>query len=129
MGKLVNKRHNTRVPFQATVDLVFADRAYDNLETGNLSMKGVFVPNISGHQVGECCDMVLHLSGTSSDVLVKMKGKVVRVDDGGIGLGFYEIDLDSFYHLKNIVYYNSGNPDVLEDEFLDFVKESVTEDD
>jgi hypothetical protein len=33
-------------------------------------------------------------------------------------LHFVEIDLDSFYHLKNIIYYNSSDPDTIEQELM-----------
>ena len=48
-----------------------------------------------------------------------MRGEVVRVDPGGLALHFTEIDADSFYHLKNIIYYNSKDPDLIDLELID----------
>jgi len=42
-----------------------------------------------------------------------MKGVVQRITDTGIGIHFTETDLDSFSHLKKIIYYNSENPDII----------------
>lgn len=112
------RRRNTRVLFQATTDLQFADKAYQQCETSDLSLKGVFIPGLSGHQMGEKCDIILNLTGMTSDIKLRMKGEVVRVVDTGIALHFVEIDLDSFLHLKNIVYYNSEDPDKLHEEFV-----------
>jgi len=113
------KRENTRVAFQATISVVFADKSYDHCETRDLSLRGVFVEGVRGRRKGDQCRLSLHLSGTSSDLALQMAGEVVRVEEDGVGLHFSEIDLDSFYHLKNIVYFNMRDPDRLQDEFPD----------
>lgn len=113
------KRRNTRVAFQASADLKFSDKSYTHCETENLSIKGVSVFGITGHQVGEECELALALSGSTSELRLKMKGKIVRVDEDSIALNFTEIDLDSFYHLKNIVYYNSEDPDSIKSELAE----------
>ena len=110
------RRKNTRVPFQTTADLIFSDKSYQKCETENLSVKGVSIPGVVGHQINEECEVSLALSGTTSELRLEMKGKVVRVTAEGIGIQFTEIDLDSFYHLKNIVYYNAEDPDQIETE-------------
>lgn len=112
-----NRRKNSRVAFHATVSLSFAGARYEQCETRDLSLRGVFVVGIHGHKPGELCDVVLCLTGTTSSLCLRMKGEVARVEADGFGLHFREIDLDSFYHLKNILYYNSENPDQLDDEF------------
>jgi len=110
------RRKNTRVPFQTTADVVFQGQQYSHCATENLSIKGVSVLGISGHGVGETCDLSLALSGTTSQLRLTMKAEVVRLEADRIGLHFLEIDLDSFYHLKNIVYYNAEDPDAIEQE-------------
>lgn len=116
-----NRRMNSRVAFQATISLDFGHRSHKDCETSNLSLKGVSVVGVMGHKVGEKCDVALHLVGTTSDLSLNMKGEVVRVDEHGFALHFLEIDLDSFYHLKNILYYNSENPDQLDEEFSSLI--------
>ena len=114
---MTNRRENTRVEFRATIDLDFSGRIFTGCETSDLSLYGVFVSGVQGPVAGDQCDLSLHLSGATSDTVLRMKGELVRVEANGVGLKFFEIDLDSFYHLKNILYYNSGDPDVLEEEF------------
>ncbi len=116
-----NRRKDSRVPFTTTASLVFPDKSYATLQTRDLSMKGIFVPGVKGRKIGDKCDMVLHLAGASSDISLRMKGEVVRTEKDGIGLHFYEIDIDSFYHLRNILYYNLENPDKLDDELSDHI--------
>nr|MBF0221323.1 PilZ domain-containing protein [Desulfobulbaceae bacterium] len=113
------RRKNTRVPFQTTADVSFSNKNYTNCETENLSVKGVSVLGISGHKIGEECNLSLALSGSTSELKLAMRGKIVRLQEDGIGLKFIEIDLDSYYHLKNIIYYNSEDPDKIDRELTE----------
>ena len=110
------RRKNTRVPFQTTADVRFTNKSYSHCETENLSVKGVSVLGITNHKVGEECTISLALSGSTSELKLTMRGKIVQIQQDSIGLKFTEIDLDSFYHLKNIIYYNSEDPDKIEKE-------------
>lgn len=112
----MERRKNIRVSFQTTADIKFAKHHYQHCETADLSLKGMSVKGITNHQIGEKCDISLALSGSSSQLLLYMKGEVVRVGADGIALHFIEIDLDSFYHLKNIVYYNAEDPERIHSE-------------
>ena len=114
---MTNRRENTRVEFKTTIDLDFYGTTFTDCETSDLSLHGVFVSGVEGKSVGDKCNLTLHLAGATSDTILRIKGEVVRIEENGIGLKFFEIDLDSFYHLKNILYYNSGDPDMLEEEF------------
>jgi len=113
------RRKNTRVTFQTTADLKFSDKNYSKCETENLSIKGVSVLGITGHQEGEECELSLALNGSTSKLRLEMKGQIVRVETGSIALHFTEVDLDSFYHLKNIIYYNSEDPDSIKSELTE----------
>ena len=113
----LERRKNTRVIFHTSTDLHFSDKTYEKCTTRNLSVGSIFVVGVKDQQLGRKCDVFLHLTGATSDLCLKMKGEVVRCEEDGIALRFYEIDLDSFYHLKNIVYYNTENPDEFNEEF------------
>ena len=107
------RRRNTRVPFQATVNLRFAGGEYLQCETRDLGVRGVFVVGVQGPAAGEACETELCLSGTSSRICLAMEGLVARTDGEGLALHFTGMDFDSFFHLRNIIYYNSGDPDAL----------------
>ncbi len=111
-----NKRKNSRVPFRATISLDFPGQTHAECETVDLSLKGVFVLGVTSHQPGDCCRASLRLAGSTSHLTLTMNGRVVRVEKNGLALHFEEMDLDSFFHLKNILYYNSGDPDRLDAE-------------
>jgi hypothetical protein len=113
-----NKRKNSRVTFRATVSLDFQDQSHTECETTDLSLKGVFVVGVTGHKVGERCRVSLQLAGSVSELTLRMHGEVSRVEPDGLALHFSEMDLDSFQHLKNILYYNSEDPDRLSEELV-----------
>ena len=110
------RRRSTRVFFHTIANLHFSDADFTSCETMDLSIKGVFVLGLSGRPIGDRCAVQLQLSGSSTQLLLAMQGEVVRVEAKGTAIKFSEIDLDSFNHLKNIVYYNSENPDELTGE-------------
>ena len=118
------RRRTTRVAFSTTATLHFEDAAYAECATENLSTKGVFIAGVTGRTIGDTCSIELHLSGASSDLVLRMQGRVVRTPPNGIAIQFEEVDLDSFYHLKNIVYYNSEDPDA-EERILPTVDETM----
>lgn len=117
-----NRRSSSRVPFKATVTLSFPDKHYEQCETNDLSLKGVSVAGVTGHRIGEQCDVDLYLTGSTSRVHLNMKGEVVRAKKDSLALRFFAIDLDSFFHLKNIIAYNLGNQDQVDEEFAEQVE-------
>jgi hypothetical protein len=112
-----NMRKNSRVPFQTIIGLDFPNQSHAECESQDLSLKGVFVHGVTGHQPGEKCLVSLRLAGSASRITLEMQGTVVRTEKAGLALHFDEMDLDTFSHLKNILYYNSENPDTLDEEF------------
>ncbi|MBC8316782.1 MAG: PilZ domain-containing protein [Desulfobulbaceae bacterium] len=123
------RRRDVRVAFKTTVSLHFKDGEYAHCETKDLSLKGIFIPGIGDRDPGEKCHITVLLSGVSSELKIRMKGEVVRKTDEGIGVYFNEIDVDSFFHLKNIVYYNVDDPDQIAALFLERVPEGSYVDD
>lgn len=114
------RRANTRVSFQTTVDLRFTGgREYRGCVIQDLSVKGVFLVGVRQQAVGDRCALSLCLSGTSSDLCLRIQGEVMRVEEDGVGVHFVEMDLDSFYHLKNIIYFNAENPDNIQEHLVD----------
>ncbi|MFO7760784.1 MAG: PilZ domain-containing protein [Thermodesulfobacteriota bacterium] len=114
MGE-TEKRKNKRVEFHTTVTASFDNNLYEKYEIKDLSTGGVFIYDITGQKEGNSCDLTLRLTGTSEDIVVWVKGEVVRVTREGIGINFNEIDIDSLVHLRNIVYYNNPDTDQMDE--------------
>ena len=108
------KRENTRVVFHTSASVNFGGEVFEHLDMRDLSLRGLYVLGVKGYGVGEICDVCLFLSGAGQEQKLCMKGEVARVDSEGVGIHFSEIDIDTFSHLKNIVYYNADDPDQLE---------------
>ncbi|MBU2548809.1 MAG: PilZ domain-containing protein [Proteobacteria bacterium] len=110
------QRIRTRVHFTTRVTLIFGDRELSGLESRDISLKGLYVGTRTRLPLETPVDIILELSGSTSSLNLQMKGKVARVDDDGLGIDFVEIDLDSFYHLRNLVSFNAGDPSEIEAE-------------
>ena len=58
--------------------------------------------------------MEILLTGTSTRLALSIKGIVTRQDASGLGVVFDSMDIDSYFHLKNIVMYNASDPEDIE---------------
>jgi hypothetical protein len=84
----------------------------------SLSLKGGFF-RVANPPSGEAvCDIRLHLEGT--EIEVHARGKVVRSTPDGCAIQFFEIvGVDCLEHLRNLIRFNTHNPDQVEREFHD----------
>jgi hypothetical protein len=106
IGQQNEKRRDLRVTFRTTAKLSFPDGpTFDECETSDVSVSGVFVKGVKGVDCGDKCQVKVLLSGRTSSLMLELDGEIVRTQDIGVGLQFCEVDEDSFYHLQNIVYF------------------------
>lgn len=113
------KRRNTRINFETQVIVKTANKEITAVANSkNISMKGIFIETHEKIPVGTECDIQILLSGTSSKLSLSMNGKVVRQIASGIGIAFNTIEIDSFFHLRNLIMYNSSDPDAIENELF-----------
>ena len=111
------KRKNTRIDFQTSVVLRSAgETILSAADSKDISLKGMFIKTAKVLAVGTPCDLELNLSGTSTRLRISVKGRISRQGEGGLGVSFDGIDLDSYWHLKNLLLYNAPDPDALEKE-------------
>jgi len=109
------RRKRVRVEFRADIILETGDlsiRAEGS--STDLSLGGIFVKTDERFSVDTPCRVQVVLSGTLEPVVLKMEGRVVRCHTTGVAVTFDAMDLDSYSHLKNIVRYNTDNPDTIE---------------
>jgi hypothetical protein len=107
-----NNREFTRVPIIVEATLEFEGATINSINTQDLSMKGLFVQTDESLQEGSLCKISLSPSGQSDPLTLIMKGMVQRITEGGVGIKFTEIDLESYSHLKNLVMLNSATSHV-----------------
>ncbi len=118
----IEKRKNLRVVFKThcSVEPIKGDFSpFEADSTKDISLKGLYIETKNRLPIGSSCILKLKLAGTSSELILNIRAKVVRADDNGLAFTFEEIDMDSFFHLRNVLYYNSGDPDRIDKEIID----------
>lgn len=85
-------------------------------ECGNLSLQGVLITGAGPLPTGKPCTVRLALDGTA--IAIEAHGVIARTTPDGGAVRFIEIvGVDSLEHLRNLVLYNSHNPDQIISEF------------
>ena len=111
------QRKNFRVPFKAIACLwppkqdakeIRCDKIRD------ISLKGIYCYSDIKLSVGTTCEMELHVTDSNSKLVLFFKVRVVRTDESGMKVQFEEMDLDSFFSLKDILDCNIGNPEQID---------------
>ena len=87
--------------------------------TRDISMKGLYCTCRRHLPEGSPVTVKLVLTGTSSELKLRIEGHVVRRDEDGMAIFFDSMGLDAFIHLKNILYFNSGDPEKIDREIAD----------
>lgn len=77
----------------------------------DLSLNGVYIYTKDDIPLNKKCDVEITLTGMLEPLKLRIKGATVRKEPVGIAVLFESMDLDSYTHLKNIVRYNSADPD------------------
>ena len=106
------KRRHFRVGFSTAIEILLQADGKEVKLPGNsmdLSLKGMFVSAEEKFVPGTKCVVHVYLTGGIDKIELQMKGTVARMSDNGMGLIFDSMDVDTYSHLKNIVYYNSGD--------------------
>ncbi|RLB09305.1 MAG: hypothetical protein DRG27_04630 [Deltaproteobacteria bacterium] len=112
---MIDKRQNIRVLFDAKVNVYSEKGEVISNKTKNICLKGLYVYSDKKPAVGELCDVQMILD-KEKDVVLRFKAKVLRCDNEGFVLNFIATDLNSISHLRNILSYNSGDPERIEQE-------------
>ncbi len=99
------KRNISRVPFKTSATLKKKDF---QLQGGikDLSLKGVFIITTEKLDEGTDVEVDINLSGSTTDISLKLHGSILRSSQDGLAVKFVNIDLDSYIFLKNIVTYS-----------------------
>jgi len=111
------KRKNTRVLFRSEVAMRTLEGVFHTeADTRDISLQGVYLRTDQKPPLSQCCDLEIKLSGASSQLSIRVKGRVIRHDPHGVGIIFEGVDLDSYFHLKNLLLYNAVDPSAIERE-------------
>lgn len=108
----IDRRKKLRVDFKTNIFLK-TDLSEIHIEgsSKDLSLKGMFIHTREETAIGAKCRVEVNLTGMTEPLSLHMQGKIIRKDPNGIAVEFDSMDLDSYTHLKNLVRYNTADPD------------------
>lgn len=112
-----NRRHFSRIRFQATASLIFPGGDVLPVEVVDLSLKGALVRPLAELyiQVGSNGQLLIRLD---DEAVIDMAATVVHHQGAVYGLACTEIDLDSVTHLRRLVALNAGDDALAEREVM-----------
>ncbi len=114
---MLEKRRFTRVPFRIETEITAGELKFKG-EVKDLSLRGMCILTEHLLEIGTPVDILLSLTGKQSNLVIMLQGKVIRKDAESIAVYFDTVELDSFIHLKNIVAYNSTDPEKIMAEYI-----------
>lgn len=110
------ERRFTRIPFNVHTRLKTKDAVYTTNQISNISIGGCLLPIASDLVPGTPCTVMIRLEEGTDEVLVRIKGEILRTYSHAVAVKFLLIDTDSLYHLQNIIRYNAEDPDRIDEE-------------
>lgn len=111
-----NKRRFSRVTAIFDVNLTRADGIFLAGTLRDISVQGAFIICEPAMELGTPVVVTIVLHGGIDDIPVRAQAEVVRREEGGLGVHFTEVDVDSLEHLRNIITFNAEEPDVVWEE-------------
>ncbi len=114
-NKLKAKRKNTRYHIELEATLILSDNTSFKGKTKNLSFGGAYIFCVDSISVpeNEKCFFELSLEGSPQPSILKFYCNIVHADEVGVGLKFISIDLFDYEQFKNLMIFNSTDPDAL----------------
>ena len=119
----MERRIFTRIPFNIESIICFNDRPIRGTVL-NISLQGMFIdiPEALPNQTLVGVEILLDSPGSHKTLL--LPGQVVRSGSGGTAVRLMKLDLDSYIIIRNLMMDNSGNPEVIMDEFCRFIADN-----
>ncbi|PKL39086.1 MAG: PilZ domain-containing protein [Spirochaetae bacterium HGW-Spirochaetae-1] len=112
----MDERTRTRVPFHVRASIQYNGRNIEG-DVENLSLNGLFMNTREDLSLNTITKIIVHLSGSSSELSLNLQGKIIRKEEAGIAFSFMEMDLDSYIHLRNIMTFNRTDSGKIIQEF------------
>jgi len=104
---IMNERIKSRVVFHVNAAIEYNGNTV-NGDVENLSTNGMFMNISEVIPIETPVEVSIYLSGSTSELSLKINGVVVRADAKGVAVNFKEIEFDSFLHLRNIIEFNKN---------------------
>ena len=113
-----NRRRRTRINIHTRVDVQTTGARLLDVETRDLSHKGLYLLGDLPLTQGQGCTLTVHLLGGPEDgPALRMEGHIMRVTPQGAAIDFVSMDAETYMHLRNLVILNAADPERAEAEF------------
>lgn len=111
------KRGFIRVPFSTKVEVRCQGRSVQADGEADLSMSGIRVFSDEELPPDSPCRVKIILEPSVRAQIIEAGGRVVRTEPGKLAVEFTELDLDGYWHLRQLILHNAEDPDRAEQEF------------
>ncbi len=112
------RRSFIRVPFSTKVEAEIGGSVIRSQGRVNVSMSGIRIAADDASFAPDTpCAVKIILSASDSNIIIEAKGSVIRCDPESVSIKFTELDIDSYQHLRQLILYNTENPEKAEKEF------------
>jgi len=102
----VEKREEMRVPFHAKVRVIFSSGDGIEAETKNISVSGVFINTDYSAKLMDKCQISLLWDYKGKNIPFMVSGEISRSTPEGLGVYFTDMDMDTFYFIKDLIKYS-----------------------
>ncbi|MBI5663862.1 MAG: PilZ domain-containing protein [Nitrospirae bacterium] len=110
-----DRRKHTRVSLQLEAELRLDSGITVTGKIKNISFSGVFINCVdpTSIPVGNDGSLKIFLQAVPHANVITFRCQVVRTDESGAGIRFINIDVEGYHQFKNLMIYNSTDPDIL----------------
>ena len=112
-----DRRSFVRVPFNTEAEVQVDKRLIRSSEGIDVSLSGLRLASNEAVDPGTLCQVKIILQTPETRLAIEAKGTVIRSAAGTLGIQFTELDLDSYLHLRQLILYNTEEPEKAEQEF------------
>jgi hypothetical protein len=105
------RRGRVRAKYDTNVAITDGKTTISSDHTQDISLNGVSIISNKSFPVGSECDLTITLNSTVAHLQLRLNCTVVREMENGFAVTFKEMDIETYQHLKNIILYNSDDPE------------------
>ena len=111
------KRRFSRIKISRPITLRFADGTTCRSSTfEDLSVGGCLVPSDYSPKIGTECHVAIFFDEQAKGRCIEIEGTVARCERTSIAVKFITITPDSLFHLKNLIRFNTADPERIDTE-------------
>jgi hypothetical protein len=114
-----DQRDFSRVGIHMEAVLTVANQEPIRGKLHDVSMSGLCIECDSNLKAGDTCHVRIELGTGESPISINAEGEVSRKFESSLAISFKSVDSDGFAHLQNLVLYNSGDNERVEQEFAE----------